>query len=423
MTVTRCPVHSLPSAFLLISLIVLSACSSPDPDTRHRFTIRTEDGIEVATTIGGPKYEGDLFTYEKVLEIRGDPGNEESLIFRALSLKLDEEGNLYVGDRGNGRVAMFDREGRFVRGYGREGDGPGEFRSVEILSIRDEILSVYDLRAVRTTRFHIDGTLLDVTTIPTVGRSLGFQRFVGMYLEEGGRKVLVQKSDSGNGTAQFNAAVVGADFDTLWSVSTPRLQARYSVPMPASMGFGGVIVPIEYGPLPVMVYAPVYGLLVSDGDKSEFTWYDLDGHISRRVVIEMVQEDVTATDRARIRGDHERMIAEAPDWRKDELRARKDALQFSDRKPYWTAIQVDEYGYTWLKVTESTVDRREAGGILYRVLSPEGEYLGVTRWPTERANCWVTQGHLAFWEDDAETGDSFPVLYRLSPAVRGLKYP
>lgn len=40
---------------------------------------------------------------------------------------FDGRDNLYVFDRGNARVVVFDTQGRFVREVGRRGDGPGEF--------------------------------------------------------------------------------------------------------------------------------------------------------------------------------------------------------------------------------------------------------------------------------------------------------
>jgi DNA-binding beta-propeller fold protein YncE len=41
---------------------------------------------------------------------------------------VDEQGRVYVADYGNHRVCVFDAEGRFIDGWGREGGGPGEFR-------------------------------------------------------------------------------------------------------------------------------------------------------------------------------------------------------------------------------------------------------------------------------------------------------
>lgn len=46
------------------------------------------------------------------------------------SVAIDHNGNLYVGDTGNGRVVKFDASGREVASFGRQGNGPGEFSLV-----------------------------------------------------------------------------------------------------------------------------------------------------------------------------------------------------------------------------------------------------------------------------------------------------
>ncbi len=425
MTDARIPGVIATISLLLSTLLLFSACSGSGSDVRHHFSVEAVDGIMVATNTGGPKCEGEIFTYEIVREIRADPANEESMLFRPLDLGLDETGNLFIADRGNGRVAMFDLEGKFVRGFGRDGEGPGEFRNVDILEVRDGILSAWDMRLNRTTRFEVDGQMLDVTTVPAARRSVGFDLILGMYLEdEASRRVLVQREGySSDGTSQYLAAVVDADFDTLWTISTPKIQSRYEISMSTAERIGGMIVPFEYGPMPAMAYRPGYGLLVSDGDRPELTIYDLDGSVSRRIVIDLPPERVSAAEKGRITADLDRRIAEAPDAMRENLQARRENLQFAEVKSFWTNLQVDESGFAWLEVEESDVDRRTMGGILHRIISPEGEYLGITRWPSSRANCWVTHGHLAVWEDDEVTGEPLPVLYRITTAAQEFDYP
>jgi DNA-binding beta-propeller fold protein YncE len=44
------------------------------------------------------------------------------------ALAVDHRGRVYVADYGNHRVQVFDRQGRWLVGWGRAGSGPGEFR-------------------------------------------------------------------------------------------------------------------------------------------------------------------------------------------------------------------------------------------------------------------------------------------------------
>lgn len=57
----------------------------------------------------------------------GTEGGADHETFSAVpSVAFDAAGSLYVLDRDNGRVLVFDRTGGFVRQIGRKGEGPGE---------------------------------------------------------------------------------------------------------------------------------------------------------------------------------------------------------------------------------------------------------------------------------------------------------
>ncbi len=56
------------------------------------------------------------------------------------------------------------------------------------------------------------------------------------------------------------------------------------------------------------------------------------------------------------------------------------------------------------------------------VLNSEGEYLGTTTRPWQPAT-YIAQGRLYILEEDPETGEILPTVYRIEPAVPGLTYP
>jgi|CZKJ01.1.fsa_nt_gi sugar lactone lactonase YvrE len=52
-----------------------------------------------------------------------DPGD----FARPAGLAVDRDGNLYVADTLNNRIEIFDGDGKFIRTFGKAGDGPGYF--------------------------------------------------------------------------------------------------------------------------------------------------------------------------------------------------------------------------------------------------------------------------------------------------------
>lgn len=56
-------------AILLGLVCALSACAGADEAGAHRFIVTVEDGVEVALTTGGPRYEGEILERRGVLPV------------------------------------------------------------------------------------------------------------------------------------------------------------------------------------------------------------------------------------------------------------------------------------------------------------------------------------------------------------------
>jgi len=63
----------------------------------------------------------------KFIKAIGRRGSEEGEFNFPSHIAVDEKGKLYVVDTMNGRVQIFDHEGRFLRAFGQFGDAPGMF--------------------------------------------------------------------------------------------------------------------------------------------------------------------------------------------------------------------------------------------------------------------------------------------------------
>jgi hypothetical protein len=104
--------------------------------------------------------EGKLL---KMLGTPGVPGDDETHFNRPTDVAISPSGDLFVSDGyGNNRVVHFDRHGKFVKAWGRLGVGPGEF-SVPHAIVRDSKgrLYVADRNNVRIQVFDENGTFCD----------------------------------------------------------------------------------------------------------------------------------------------------------------------------------------------------------------------------------------------------------------------
>lgn len=424
------------SAWAPLTILLLTACSVgsdrselPSRD-RHSFLVHEEQGVPVAVTSGGPKFTDELFTYEKVLEIDTEQ-HEDAMLYRPVQFMADDDGTMYIFDEGIGSILVFDAAGRYSHSIGRKGFGPGESSYGRILLLHDGIVQFYGLKERRTSRFSIDGELLDVTTVPT---DIGIALAHGMIVLPDGIQIIL-RSGSGNtgkgtsptpGFERSGALMLSAEGDSLALVATPSIQVNELIPVKFAAQSYSTPVPIAYGPAPMVLYHPVHGLVLSTGEVAALDIYTPDGSHARSVRIELDPEPVTQIDRTRAREIYRRNTAQEversgkpTDGWLDEI---VEQYPFADEKAFWGRVEIDGEGYFWLDRTLSP-EQMEGDEHRFLVLSPEGEYLGVTSRPFGPAGASVSGGRLYILEENHETGEMRPTVYRIVPAVRGLAYP
>ena len=88
----------------------------------------------------------------------------ETPLFRVTGAQFMPDGSVAVADAGNARIAVYAVSGRLLRSFGREGDGPGEFRSLSHLFVFEDTIAAYDQVNLRFTLW--DGTDATARTWP-----------------------------------------------------------------------------------------------------------------------------------------------------------------------------------------------------------------------------------------------------------------
>jgi hypothetical protein len=87
----------------------------------------------------------------------------------------DAAGNIYVLDSGGPRIQVFDAKGRFVTGFGKAGEGPGEFKMPGKLAVAaDGRVAVFDMAASRISIFDKTGKLLRDQLVSTAVQDMTF---------------------------------------------------------------------------------------------------------------------------------------------------------------------------------------------------------------------------------------------------------
>lgn len=145
-----------------VSLLILTGCARSDESAivaGSGVTIDTIAGI-VRVSASGPTAWSDSSGWRLVEDgaLEGDAGTPGELV-NPRDFAVDERGFVYVADTKPEVIKAFDDKGRFVRSFGREGAGPGEFR-VALHAVGGGRLIVHDPQNSRVSVFDTSGTYL-----------------------------------------------------------------------------------------------------------------------------------------------------------------------------------------------------------------------------------------------------------------------
>jgi DNA-binding beta-propeller fold protein YncE len=127
-------------------------------DNENRFLYVADIGLDQVLV-----YDADNLT---LLRKIGTPdtkhaSNAPGDFAKPTSVAVDSDGNLYVADMLNYRIEVFDADGKFIRTFGKHGDGPGYFAMPKGVAVDcDGHIWVTDTLQSRVQLFSQEGDLL-----------------------------------------------------------------------------------------------------------------------------------------------------------------------------------------------------------------------------------------------------------------------
>jgi len=421
---------NIPSGVVSLVLILCAGTScGGGKAVGHRFKEIKEEGVPTAVTYGGPEYEGELFTYEHILTLHQDPTDFRSLLQRPSNFIRGEDGSYFVLDSGRQHIAVYGPDGEFLRYIGGSGAGPGEFRNPLLQGIRGNQLLIFDSLLRRLTRYTTKGELIDTPALP---RASGGG--LAMHITADGIRVVIRPTTASTLMTNVEVALLTRDGRRYATLRSPEMTQAVEVSVPYRGQQIVDRVELPFSPVPCALFVPGRGILLSFSNEPVLRWHGLNGGLREKIRIDTLNTEITQADRERFRYHWEQRQQMAGEEDRRMIEEVKSASVLPDQKPYWTFIWVDDAGYYWLCVPERLIqfesdeDRSEA----WRVLSPEGEYLGITRTPSRQ---WVnymhlhlmpisiSQGHLMSIATDSTSGEKHLNVYRMVPAAPGFTYP
>jgi hypothetical protein len=139
-----------PYPVLFLTLFPLLGCFD-DPESTLGVAVSDSAGVTLVHNGESTIVDAPPVLLEEVIRIGTLDGSSETQFFQ-ISDAVETEGEIFVLDRGNHEVRVFDTDGQFIRAFGGEGDGPSEFRQPWDLAIIRDTVSVLGARLTMLDR-------------------------------------------------------------------------------------------------------------------------------------------------------------------------------------------------------------------------------------------------------------------------------
>jgi len=296
------------------------------------------------------------------------------------AVAFDADENLYVLDRQNARISVFDSAGRHVRTFGRRGGGPGEFgRPLGMAVLSDGQVVVSDVTRSSFSIFGRDGSFRRSEPFAqgslVVGSQLAAHPLGGVVSRAIGNPGSSDPAALGDETLLWHRLGAGAA-RTVYTISTRRDRAGIASRRGAQrLVFSpGTHFALLAGGSMAIVTEETYTIRITNSQ----------GRVSRVLRRNIPPRRVTAGDREH---ERERRAAaygrpgglvvvgaggELPAGLRAEMAAALQDVEFASVMPVIDEVQTDAYGNLWVERSGASLD--EDGPI--DLISPDGQYVG-----------------------------------------------
>lgn len=340
-------------AALMASTALLGACAAGDIATTGfavRDTVVLHGGLEHRVEIAENPAPGTALRTWRVAEqpdltIGGADAEGEFALFQVASTFRLADDRIVVADGGSKMLKFFDSTGELVGTAGGPGEGPGEFRRLENLSLlQGDTLVVWDLWQARVTTFAPNGQATRSTRIGTTSGSPA-GNIIGVF-DDGSflaRAFITIGDDPPSGLRRDPSPLLHLAPDGTLADSLDAVPGGEAFYQPIDGGFSVYLPPFARST--ELVAAGNY-LYLGDTGRPEIRVQRPDGSPVRLIRWAEPGRPVTATDAAQAR----RWILERNDseFRRPHVERMLREVPLPERMPAFFHILVDSEAHLWV---------------------------------------------------------------------------
>jgi len=383
----------------LFTLLIIGLCGcSGSPDVEIPAEIASLENLSVFSSETEPAGEIQLHREASF----GDTG--EVFLSSWLMTHVDHLGRVFIADNSETVLHLYNPDGTYSRQIGREGDGPGEYRSIGTIQTDENYLHLYDRNVNRITRYDIDTfeVVDDVNLEYDQDADGGFFRSVrGIdlldeehYLVHFGTGFRAGNPDIDQSERKMTGERMhweSGEFDGHQIYSFRDSEALVEFRSDGSMS----VMSVPYKRSSV-VRKNSDGIIHGWTEHFLFQFYDQYGNYSHAVYYDHQNASLKRNE-----------VLSLYDDRDDPWRSMVRNDQMPESWPSWSSFYVDDESRLWV---QRITDDRDFPDL--SILSETGELLAVLPWESGKRIQSVKNGHLYTLEEN-EDGLMEVVKYRI----------
>lgn len=375
-TQRRTPIVNSEPIRVFLSIVVLglltTACQGGGP-SGPAFQVTDSAGVTVVTSTRPLWEDGESWVLssepEVVIGLRA--GDERYLLTETVGLRRLSDGRIAILDAGSRQVRVYDGTGRHLLDLGRDGDGPGEFRTPQFLGVFSDTLFVFEYVGGDLTWFSPQGEFLRTSNI--FPETEGARRTPVMlgYFEDrvgiGTRSAPIRPLPDGivrQPRSIWRLGLSSTGVDSLLSAAGSEVEVFAA----GSRGTGQR--PYVFGKTTILTVSKNW-LYVAPTDEFSIRVLDQEGELKR--IIRRIQDPRRVS-----RGDIAQWVDEVielrdpPQEERAEMRRTAGELKAAETMPAFRSIVADSEENLWVEEWEGV--GWEQGR--FSVFSPDGVWLG-----------------------------------------------
>lgn len=308
-----------------------------------------------------------------VIEIASEAQGAVTLFNRVAHVEQLPSGELLVVDGATLELRFFAADGRFRRKVGRNGSGPGEYRSISGVVIDDGRLHVFDASQARITRMDLTGGSVTTMVVspPPDSRHGIWSYTLGGFLDR--RPVFLASGFPSRNSAPARYTDSLPQYIYSRDAATANRIGEMVV-MDAFFESGRNKGDLIFGRFSASAVGGGY-LFVTDGGRFSVRAYDASGTLARTIGRELPAQRVTADDFEEYVTFRQQF---APRMSRNDLRSLLSTIPRAEFKPFISRLLVDDQDNLWV---EHWTVRRHLGPGTWSVFSPSGRLLAEATFP------------------------------------------